>query len=482
MGIRKLASGKWRLQIRRKNLQVDEVFSSEVAAKEAEAKYTDADGRKRGDITMDAAWEMYFKSLDYVSKRERTQDTEASRIKRVLRRFGKLVVTAMNADLVEDYITRRMTDTPKPSSDAIRLEVAALSSLMNYCRKKRLIAANPCIGVKRPSAVTVPRRLQSDDEGALISLLSHTNPRFRFAARLCLLVRETGARPGEWSNATYDDIDFVKGTITFRKTKYKQQPRSVPLTAAAERLLTAQVKDVIIDNLETFGPTDVIFPAIGKDGDVCPMHYTGALRDIKKKGLLNKRVRAHTGRHEFISTLVESTDLDDSRIMSIVGHHSPASMEVYKHVRNVRFRPQIEEIEPARRSQRVRSLASALDLSPKIIEILLLKEREKLLLDGLPDEGDELLFSTEFITKIEAMSKRLDTDNKSRLEKIIRLRDELVQAVRQQPQQTASTDLAKAIESTSIGVEFLSPQEHSTAKEESLTPRGIKKPILRKKA
>ena len=103
------------------------------------------------------------------------------------------------------------------------------------------------------------------------------------------------------------------------------------------------------------------------------MHYTGALRDIKKKGLLNKRVRAHTGRHEFISTLVESTDLDDSRIMSLVGHHSPASMEVYKHVRNIRFRPQIEEIEPERKSERVKAVASFLGIPPRLVEMFLLQ-------------------------------------------------------------------------------------------------------------
>ena len=58
---------------------------------------------------------------------------------------------------------------------------------------------------------------------------------------------------------------------------------------------------------------------------------------------------------------------------------APGSALAYA-ARNIRFRPQIEEIEPARRSQRIRSLASVLNLPPRIIETLLIR-------DGLLTEG-----------------------------------------------------------------------------------------------
>jgi integrase len=107
------------------------------------------------------------------------------------------------------------------------------------------------------------------------------------------------------------------------------------------------------------------------------MYYTGALRDAKKQHLLPKRIRAHNGRHEFISTLVESSDLDDARIMALVGHHSPASMEVYKHVRNIRFRPQMENVEPLRREQRMRAIADTMGLVPSMVVDQLAIEREE---------------------------------------------------------------------------------------------------------
>ncbi len=423
MGIRQLPSGRWRLQIRRKGLTVDETFPTEAAAREALARYTHDKPRGKAELTLNDAVMLYFQSLDYRNKRERTRDTETSRLKRILAVYGRRPVGAITADMVEEYITKRLDDEPKPSADAIRLEVAALSAVMNFCRRKGIIAANPCIGVRRPGAAIKPRRMQQEDEGALIALLSHPKARFRFAARLCLLVRETGARPGEWVTARFDDIDFERRTVTFQNTKYKAMPRSVPLTAAAERLLAAQLEDVMVNNYETFGATDLIFPAVGSDGQIRPMHYTGALRDMKKKGLLHKRVRAHTGRHEFISTLVESTDLDDSRIMSLVGHHSPASMEVYKHVRNVRFRPHIEEIEPMRRGQRIRALASALDIPARLIEALLVRERtEQQAQWGKPDDGEELLFTTEFLDKLAQLAERLGQTSQNRLQRLAEFR------------------------------------------------------------
>ena len=248
-----------------------------------------------------------------------------------------------------------------------------------------------------------------------MALLRSNNMRFRFAARLCLLVRETGARPGEWRNARSDDVDTAKDTVTFRNTKYRGQPRTVPLTATASALLAEQRYEVTVKYLDEFGGTDLLFPAIGLDGEVCPMYYTGALRDAKKLGLLPKRIRAHNGRHEFISTLVESSDLDDSRIMALVGHHSPASMEVYKHVRNIQFRPQIESIEPARRVERARAIASALGLLPDMVFTLLVEERNAQKAAGFPDPGNELLYTDGFMNQLVALAESFGKTPSERL-------------------------------------------------------------------
>jgi integrase len=415
MGITKLDSGTWRLQIRRKRLRVDQVYPTEREARREESRYLATTSSKTGTPTLQQAWDLYADSLMFQDKRERTRGTEASRIRKVIKKLDPIRVSDLKSDHVEDYIKWRRKMKPEPSRDAVRLEVAALSALLNFCREKQWISSNPCIGVSRPGGQIVPRRMSAEDEGPLISLLQHDNYRFRFAARLCLLVRETGARPGEWRNATTGDYDRTRDTITFQNTKYHGQPRTVPLTASALVLLAEQMNDVTVKNLGEFGGTDLLFPAVGKKGVVRPMHYTGALRDAKKHHVLPKRIRAHNGRHEFISTLIESSELDDARIMALVGHHSPASMEVYKHVRNIRFRPQMEDVEPLRRKQRMQAIADSLGLVPSMVIEQLTVEREEQTKTGLKDPGDELLYSDTFIRRLKALAALLGTTREERL-------------------------------------------------------------------
>lgn len=427
MSVVQLPSGRWRLQIRRRRLKVDQLFATEEEALKAEQKYVKAGSSKERGPTLNDAWALYQDSPLYLQKRERTQQTEASRIKRFLKEFGTKSITDISALDVEGYITARLKQKTKPSADAIRLEVAALSALMNFCRDRGYIAANPCRGVRRPAGQIKPRRMSADEEGALIALLRHPNFRFRAAARLCLLVRETGARPGEWRHTTWPDVDLEKERVIFQRTKYRGQPRTVPLTKAAVRLISDQMMDALsqLESTDKENPLKLslspfIFAAIGKAGEARPMYYTGALRDAKEKQLLPKSVRAHTGRHEFVSTLLESTDLDDARVMALVGHHSPASMEVYKHVRNVRFLPQLEGLEEMRRKQRAKSLAAALGIPPQTIKQLLLNRREASEAIGGHDEGDELLYTAELLQEVEEVADGLGATPEERSTELMR--------------------------------------------------------------
>lgn len=178
--------------------------------------------------------------------------------------------------------------------------------------------------------------------------------------------------------------------IVFTNTKYKRMLRTVPITKAAMALITAQLEDLTINQFETMGASELVFPTIGLDGELKPIAWTGAMRDMKKDDLLPKSVRVHTGRHEFISTLVESSDLDDSRIMSLVGHHSPASMKIYTHARNLRFLPQLEAMEGMRRNERSAALAKSPDIPVSLVGAYLENRRAMELADSLSDPGDEL--------------------------------------------------------------------------------------------
>lgn len=444
----KLKSGKYRLQIRRARLHFTSVFDTLEAAKQSLENTTGGDtGTGKGAApTLEKAWPLYTEQMGFLKKKPNTQASERTHIKPVLAAMGKQPVTAITPDTVNQYILKRVKGKPAgtsdeaaqgiggktvskrkkhavaeslPSPDTVRNEVAALSAVMRFCRDKQIIASNPTHGVHRPSVLPQLRRMTAGEEGALIKLLSHAKPRYRFAARLCILVRETGARPGEWRGVQWDDIDFKERKVTFRNTKYKGLPRVIPLTQASIALLGNQYHDTFLQCEGQYRGSPWVFPAIDEQGGFAPLHYSGSIRDMKRQDLLPREFRPHNGRHEYITALVEESDLDDSRIMSLVGHHSLASMEVYKHARNVRFRPQLEALEPNRREKRARGVADVVGLPKSIVDRYLTNERKKEKKKGYSDQGDERLFTAATLKDLSVFARQLRmTPEQRKLEEI----------------------------------------------------------------
>ena len=425
MGIKQLPSGRYRLQLRRSDLKVDVVYETEADAKKALAGYLkkSADGssvRKSGGITVDEAWALYRDTRHFLEKKVNTRRSEETHVKPALIQFGSRSVKSLTADDIDAFIVAKTKDGKAP--DTIRNGVAALSAILNFCKSKQIIKTNVTIGVTRPSKQPEIKRMPAAHQGALMKILTHPKYRYRAVARLALLVRETGARPGEWAAALWDDVHIEQQKIVFTNTKYKRMPRTVPITKAAMALITAQLEDLTINQFETMGASELVFPTIGLDGELKPIAWTGAMRDMKKDGLLPKTVRAHTGRHEFISTLVESSDLDDSRIMSLVGHHSPASMKIYTHARNLRFLPQLEAMEGMRRNERSAALAKSLDIPASLVGAYLENRRAMERADSLSDTGDELLYEADAVSKLSAVAERLGTTEAERIRTLLEIR------------------------------------------------------------
>ena len=97
MSVTRLPGGRYRVQIRRKNLQLDEVFSTEAEAKDAEARalsrHTKADS-----LTLARLWVMYVDSSQFDDKSEQTKATERSRIKPVLAELGKYAIAELESN------------------------------------------------------------------------------------------------------------------------------------------------------------------------------------------------------------------------------------------------------------------------------------------------------------------------------------------------------------------------------------------------
>ncbi len=421
MTIIELPTGRWRVQIRRKNLHVDKIYATEAAAKKANKNYLKKnESQAKAGPTLDAVWELYQESLAFKQKKPATQRSEQTHIKEALRRFGERPVAEIGPMDIEAMIIGELGK--KKAADTIRNAVAALSTVLRFCVNRQIIPRNPCIGVPRPRVEKKLRRMAPGDEGSLMAILNHPKLRYRSAARLCLLVRETGARPGEWAVTRWQDIDLGARKVTFPNTKYKSMPRTIPLTNAAIGLLSAQLEDITLKHFDEFGDTEFLFPTIGMNGEPAPLQYSGTVRDMKEDGLLKKHVRAHSGRHEYISKLVEDSDIDDSRIMALVGHHSPTSMQIYAHARNVRFRGQLEALEPGRRKERVKSFSEAAGLPREVIDAYLANRRRTQADYQLKDPGDELLFSGRVIDNLNRAAKKLGGTEAERMQTLMRIR------------------------------------------------------------
>jgi len=422
MGIQQLSSGKFRLQIRRTQLKVDEVFDTREQAELALSRLSGSARQLKSSRgpTLDEAWALYTNDRSFLEKRPNTRRSEETHVKPLLMKMGGRAVKLITPDDVNNYIVSE-TKAGK-AADTVRNAVAALSSVLNYCRNKKIVATNVTIGIKRPRTEPTVKRMPSGHQGALMKVLAHPNYRYRAVARLALLVRETGARPGEWITVEWDDIHLDEQRVVFRNTKYKRMPRTVPLTKAAMALLTQQLEDITINMLDKFGASVLVFPTLTRDGEITHIHYTGALRDMKKDQLIPKGLRAHNGRHEFISSLVESSDLDDSRIMSLVGHHSPASMQIYTHARNTRFLPQLEALEDKRRKERAHELAKALGVPPAVIDAYLVHQRQSEASAELDDAGNELLYDADSVRKLTAVADRLGSSDSERIKTLLAIR------------------------------------------------------------
>ncbi|MFT3953793.1 MAG: tyrosine-type recombinase/integrase [Piscinibacter sp.] len=424
MGIRQLPNQRYRLQLRRASLKVDQVFDTYAQAQAAMDQYlgakpADGSRRKTGGPTVDEAWALYRESRDFLEKKPTTIRSEETHVKPALLFFDSRPVRSLTPDDIDAFIVRETKAGKAP--DTIRNAVASLSAILNFCIKKQIVKANVTIGVSRPSKERTVRRMPEGHQGALMKVLAHPKYRYRAVARLALLVRETGARPGEWASARWDDVHLDKQRVTFKDTKYKRMARTVPLTRASMELLTAQLEDIMINQFEQFSASEWVFPTVGLDGELRPIAYTGTMRDMKKDELIPKALRTHNGRHEYISTLVESSDLDDSRIMSLVGHHSPASMQIYTHARNVRFLPQLEALEASRRKERTQEISKAFGVPTKVIDAYLAHRRALEASDSLEDGGNELLYEAETVGTLSKVAERMGKTEEERLRTMLEI-------------------------------------------------------------
>lgn len=197
--------------------------------------------------------------------------------------------------------------------------VGLLGGIFSFAVDCGLIESNPVRGIKRfrdkkCDRYLSPRELMSLGQAIAEGEKNGLNPQALAILKLLIL---TGARKGEIESLRWDEIDFENGYLRLADSKTGQ--KSIPLSAAAQKVLAAQHK---------FADSPFVFPSSRGAG-----HYEGTpkvWRIVRAQAGLND-VRLHDLRHSFASVAV-SGGVSLPIIGALLGHSDSATTQRYAHL------------------------------------------------------------------------------------------------------------------------------------------------------
>lgn len=328
MSVLRLPSGKFRVQVRRRNLQFDRIFDTKDEAKEVEKKLLQAPELQSEALTLASLCEMYYRSTIFSDKAVQTQATEKSRIKPVLAELGSYAVGVLEKEtrLIYEYIDKRAsassTKTGKRlSNSSVRLEVAALSAVIAFAKKRQLVRENFVSSISRPVTKNRKRRVSNQEQGALQLFARSSFPAVAKASRFLLLIRHLGCRPGELSALQISDVNLARYELTFRQTK-NGLDRRVHVTTDASQLLQLQLAESENSAIYVFGTWS------SSRKEWRPYNYAYGVKILRELGAVPRDYAAHAGRREFISRAIEAS-VPYGTIKKQTGHKSTQALEIY---------------------------------------------------------------------------------------------------------------------------------------------------------
>lgn len=369
--VSQLPSSKWRAQIRRKGLAtIGKVFDTREeavawgSAREAElvgAKAA-AVGRPEAGITFNEVLDRYYMSSKYTDKASGTQKRELVSAKRLKEHFGSYMFSTITGAMVQNYLDLRSNEKVrkngqqldrKVSADTVRLEKAFLMTLFNFAKRRDLIVTNimrDSFDMKtcypREARITQSQQLRLYEAAEALSKLPNANQSLLPWLEFCM---ETGSRPGEAAKMQLRWVNLEERSISIpRLGSKKRNPRIILLTEE----MAETIRQCVI-RAQAAGSKYVFFSrahrARAKDARGKPIrrlrdesdlsdrpcipfsYYSGWRKVCEDAGV--KDINPHIMRHEVISRLFESTDLNDSQIAALVGDVNVLSLAPYKHLR-----------------------------------------------------------------------------------------------------------------------------------------------------
>lgn len=369
-----LASGRYRVQLRKKAIGYKEAYFDTREEAESWAQSTEDDLLQRHhsagpvvsrELTFNQLIDRYFDSPVFSDKAVSTQDRERSASVRLREFFGREAVAVIDYARVQEYFDLRSrerrrlsngkTSDKKISGHTIRLEKAFLTAIYKFGKKRKLVPRNimrdddwdlpTCHD--REGRITLEQQMRLVQAAEVAIQHSRANRSLR---PWVLLVFETGTRPGEAAKIELDWIDLGQRRILVpRVGQKKRNPRVILLTEEMSQMVAEEVARAKAAGSRYLFWSRAAEPRLkntvgqpvrrrrtaeeSAQRECKPFAYYHAWKRICAAAGLPDTINPHIVRHEFISRLFENTTLNDSQIASLVGDVNVLSLAPYKHLR-----------------------------------------------------------------------------------------------------------------------------------------------------
>ena len=243
--------------------------------------------------------------------------------------FGGMLLSAIGANDVRKYITRRMGgETYKgtaPAPATINRERAFLSAALNAALVADYIERNPVAGKvkKLREDNTRDRWLTVEEERAILGQCP------AWLEGIVTLAVHTGMRESEVCNLRWSDLDSVRKLIRVGQESKSHRTRYIPINSTVEALLARQTR-----HKGEAGPIPFVFV---NPRTLAPYNASGVCHAFKDAacGAGFQDVVFHTMRHTFASRLVQA-GVPDREIQRYLGHSSLSMVARYAHLAPLR--------------------------------------------------------------------------------------------------------------------------------------------------
>jgi integrase len=303
-------------------------------------------------LTVTQAFARYHESEEWYAKAENTtRKVELHKMKPVVAAMGSRLIAELTEIDVETYMSQRRRATSnhakakdgKLSNTQIRLEVAALSSMLNWAadNARKHVVKNVAKHVKRPVNARRTERVPDAVMGAILEKAPIFDDPVAYAFFRTLFT--TGCRPGEIAGAPRSWLRADPPQISLPTSK-NNDARTIVLPQNLYNLI-AEVQSEQPGCPLIFGTKKRFEEGWGPYNYAVPWAKALSLAVAAGQAPSDFQLVPYHARHELLSKLFERTTLSDGAIAAVGGQRSQQALWHYRHLRNEHNRKLMERMD-----------------------------------------------------------------------------------------------------------------------------------------